>query len=115
MVDPMEVPDNLAQTKLPDKLKPVVRSHPERDRNGFSKALKEELEEELEEKRRKHGDSFVIEHEAEEKKQDIDKHEQPAEDRPEEVEETATSGDSADSDDPTEADESPSRHVDLRA
>ena len=114
MVDPIEVPDNLAKTKLPDKLKPVARSNPERERNGFSKALQEELEEELKMKRRKQSDSVLIEHQTDEKKQNSDKHQTPADDRHEDVEETATDAESAGSEQPEATEESP-RHVDLKA
>jgi hypothetical protein len=114
MVDPIDVPDNLAKTQLPDKLKPVVRTNPERERNGFSKALQEELEEELKKKRRKQGDSVLIEHKTEEMKQDNDKHQEPSEDQHEDVEETATDGESASPENPEPAEES-SRHVDLKA
>jgi len=114
MVDPIEVPDNLAKTKLPDKLKQVVRSNPERERNGFSKALQEELEDELKKKRRKQSDSVLIEHKTDETKQDNDKQQAPADGRHEDVEETVTDGESAGPDQPEATEESP-RHVDLKA
>ena len=116
MVDPIDVPDNLAKTQLPDKLKKVARSSPERERDGFSKALQEELEEELKKKRRKPGDTVQIEHNNDEMKQDQDndKQHEPSEDRREDVENTAATGESASPEEPESAEES-SRHVDLKA
>lgn len=102
MVDPIEVPDNLSKTQLPDKLKPVVRSDPEKDREGFSRALKEKMEEELEEKKKQKKDLLEIGQDAQPENQN-DKQGEPEEDKDETV--------GSDNDNEPE----PPDHIDLKA
>ena len=102
MVDPIEVPDNLSKTQLPDKLKPVVRSDPEKDREGFSRALKEKMEEELEEKKKQKKDLLEIGPDAHQENQN-DKQYGPEDDSDETI-------DKEDKIEPGESD-----HIDLKA
>ena len=103
MVDPIEVPDYSSKAPTTDKLKPVVKSDPEKDRNGFSKALKEKMEEELEEKKRKSKDRLEIGDDSSEHKHDSSEQETPSDESI-----------PVDTDDAAASDE-PGDHVDLKA
>ncbi|MDH4155875.1 MAG: hypothetical protein OEW00_01180 [candidate division Zixibacteria bacterium] len=103
MVDPIEVPDYSSKPPTTDKLKPVVRSDPEKDRNGFSKALKEKMEEELEEKKRKSKDRLEIGEDDSEHKHDASQQHPPSDESgPADADEAADAGE-------------PGEHVDLKA
>jgi hypothetical protein len=103
MVDPIEVPDYSSKAPTTDKLKPVVRSDPEKDRNGFSKALKEKMEEELEEKKKRSEDRLEIGKDSSEQKDDSSEQHEPSDESIE-----------ADTDAATATGE-PGEHVDLKA
>lgn len=60
MVDPIDVPEFTSKPLKSQKLKAIVRSNPESDREGFSQALKEKMEEELHQKSAKnHEDEYL--------------------------------------------------------
>jgi hypothetical protein len=100
MVDPIEVPDYASKPPTPDKLIPVVRSDPEKDRNGFSRALRDKMKEELEAARKNQKDRLEIGHDSTDEDQAKDKQKEPSDDPAR-----------RDSDEPA----APADHVDVKA
>lgn len=106
MVDPIDVPEFTSTPLRNKRLKAIVRSNPEHDREGFSQALKEKMEDNLHHKRaKKQGDEYLGSQEEPDENDSEDKQQKP----PEELDDSKSEESESKKEQPTDG------HIDLKA